>query len=261
MIKNNELRTLVLDTLYVLMNRTAVPAHDRELIIMRREAFSEHSLQGYGQVLDQVLTDMLTTTNGQIDVDREGYGVGKKFVMVLSIKIYAHNQYICALASSELLPLHCEPVTTLPLFLYLLLRFSTTPSLWISIQTFTIWRNLLVIPTADRLHLPAEQLGNLLSLCIDRLVDFEDLLDSPEWSSYALFLREDFDELEGGGGLFKNFLSGVKRVLMEIIEGIVSRECSAAMKFMGERLTQFIQVDRLDKRDLDGTFSIWELKL
>jgi hypothetical protein len=171
-------------------------------------------------------------------------------------QMYAHNQYICALASSELIPSHCEPVATLPSFLYLLLRFSTTPSLWISIQTCTIWRNLLVIRTADRLHLPAEQLGNLLSLCIDRLVDYEDLLDAPEWSSYALFLREDFDEFEGGGGLFKNFLSGVKRVLMEIVEGVVIRECSAAMKFMGERLARFIEVDRLDKRGLDGTPSL-----
>jgi hypothetical protein len=84
-------------------------------------------------------------------------------------------------------------------------------------------------------------------------VDFDDLLDVPEWSSYALFLREDFDELESGGSLFKNFLSGVKRVLMEIVEGVVSRECSAAIKFVGERLRQFIEVDRLDERDRDGT--------
>jgi hypothetical protein len=152
-----------------------------------------------------------------------------------------------------LIPLHCEPVPTLSSFLYLLLRFSTTPSLWISIQTFTIWRNLLLIPTAERLHLPAEQLGTLLSLCIDRLVDFEDLLDTPEWSSYSIFLREDFDELEvGSGGLFKNFLAGVKRVLMEIVEGVVGRECSSAIKFMGERLRRFIEVDRLDERDRDG---------
>jgi hypothetical protein len=82
LINNNELRTLVLDTLYVLMNRYASPSHDCDLVAMRREAFSDHSLQGYGQVLDQVLGGMLTTTNGLIDVDREGYGVGKKFVMV-----------------------------------------------------------------------------------------------------------------------------------------------------------------------------------
>ena len=82
LINNNELRILVLDTLYVLMNRSISPVQDEDLINMRREAFSEHSLQGYGQVLDQVLAGMVTTTNGQIDVDRQGYGVGKKFVMV-----------------------------------------------------------------------------------------------------------------------------------------------------------------------------------
>ena len=85
-------------------------------------------------------------------------------------------------------------------------------------------------------------------------MDFEDLLEVPEWSSYSLFLREDFDELEvGSGGLFKNFLAGVKRVLMEIVEGVVSRECPSAIKFMGERLRRFIEIDRLDERDRDGT--------
>ena len=76
----------------------------------------------------------------------------------------------------------------------------------------------------------------------------------PEWQSYAVFLKEDFDELEiGSGGLFRNFLAGVKRVLMEIVEGVVGRECVSAVKFMGERLTRFIEVDRLDERDRDGT--------
>ena len=84
-------------------------------------------------------------------------------------------------------------------------------------------------------------------------MDFEDLLDVPEWISYSVFLKEDFDELEvGSGGLFKNFLAGVKRVLMEIVEGIVSRECPSAIKFMTEQLTRFIEVDRLDERDRDG---------
>jgi hypothetical protein len=50
---------------------------------MRREAFSEENLQGYGQVLDQIFSNMLTN-NGTLEVDRETYGVGKKFVMVLS---------------------------------------------------------------------------------------------------------------------------------------------------------------------------------
>jgi hypothetical protein len=87
LVDQNELRTLVLDTLYVLMNRSIIPVQDAELIAMRREAFSEHSLQGYGQVLDQVLAAMVTTSNGIVDVDREGYGVGKKFVMVLNLKL------------------------------------------------------------------------------------------------------------------------------------------------------------------------------
>jgi hypothetical protein len=147
-------------------------------------------------------------------------------------------------------------VPTLPSFLFLLLRFSTTPSLWISIQTFTIWRNILLPPHQDRptrLSVPTDALGTLLALCIDRLVDYEDLLDVPDWAPYAVFLREDFDELEAGsGGLYKNFLAGVKKVLMEIVEGVVSRECVSAVKFMGERLRRFIEVDRLDERDRDG---------
>lgn len=73
---------MVLDTLYVLMTRSIIPVQDTELIAMRREAFSEHSLQGYGQVLDQVLAGMITASGNSIDIDREGYGVGKKFVMV-----------------------------------------------------------------------------------------------------------------------------------------------------------------------------------
>jgi hypothetical protein len=157
------------------------------------------------------------------------------------------------LASSELLPLHCEPIPTLPSFLYLLLHFTTTPSLWIAIQTFTIWRNILLSPT-DRLPTPREHLGPLLQLCVDRLVDFEDLLEVDEWGVYAVFLREDFDELEvGSGGLFKNFLAGVKKVLMEIVEGVVARECGSAVEYMGGRLRRFIEVDRLDERDRDGT--------
>jgi hypothetical protein len=117
------------------------------------------------------------------------------------------------------------------------------------------------MPESNRIRLPSEHLGNLLSLCVDRLVDFEDLMDLPEWSSYALFLREDFDELEvGSSGLFKNFLAGVKRVLMEIMEGIVSRECPSAIKFMGERLRRFIEIDRLDERDRDGIILVRELR-
>ena len=69
-----------------------------------------------------------------------------------------------------------------------------------------------------------------------------------------MFLREDFDELEvGSGGLFKNFLAGVKKVLMEIVEGVVARECGSAVEYMGGRLRRFIEVDRLDERDRDGT--------
>jgi Exportin-5 family len=83
-------------------------------------------------------------------------------------------------------------------------------------------------------------------------VDFEDLMDVPEWNSYALFLREDFDEMEtSSAGLFKNFLAGVKRVLMEIVEGVVSKECPASIKYMGQRLQKFLTVDRLDERDRD----------
>ena len=116
-----------------------------------------------------------------------------------------------------------------------------------------------MIPESVRIRLPSEQLGTLLSLCIDRFVDFEDFMDSPEWST-TLFLCEDFDELEiGSSGLFKNFLAGVKRVLMEIVEAIVSRECPSAIKFMGERLRRFIEVDLLDERDRDGILQLPEL--
>lgn len=77
-------------------------------------------------------------------------------------------------------------------------------------------------------------------------------MDTEEFASYALFLREDFDDLEtGSGGLFKNFLAGVKRVLMEIVEGVVSRECEGAIKFIGEQLRRFIDVERFDERDRD----------
>ena len=69
-----------------------------------------------------------------------------------------------------------------------------------------------------------------------------------------MFLREDFDELEAGsGGLFKTFLAGVKKVLMEIVEGIVAKECPAAIKFVGERLRRFLDIDRFDERDRDGS--------
>ena len=172
-------------------------------------------------------------------------------VVVLSLK------YICALASNELLPIHCEPIPTLPQFLYLLLKFSSTPSLWISIQTFTIWRNLLVNPpTPDsRRTLPPDALGVLLALSVDRLIDFEDLLATPEYAGYAAFLREDFDELDGAGsgGIFRNFLSGVKRVLMEIVEGIVGRECFGALEFLRGRLRRFIDIDRFNEQGRDGT--------
>jgi hypothetical protein len=82
LINHNEIRTMVLDTLYVLMIRSAIPVQDVALITMRREAFSEHNLQGYGQVLDQIFSNMLSN-DGHLHVDRETYGVGKKFVMVL----------------------------------------------------------------------------------------------------------------------------------------------------------------------------------
>ena len=62
------------------MNRSALPVQDEIFINMRREAFSEQSLQGYNQVLDQVFSKMVL--QGGL-IDREGYGVGKKFVMVL----------------------------------------------------------------------------------------------------------------------------------------------------------------------------------
>jgi hypothetical protein len=76
---------MVLDTLYVLMTRSIIPVQDASFIDMRREAFSEDSLQGYGQVLDQVFSTMIT--NGS-DVDRETYGVGKKFVMVSLLPLF-----------------------------------------------------------------------------------------------------------------------------------------------------------------------------
>jgi Exportin 1-like protein len=82
LVNNNDIRTTVLDTLYVLTTRSAIPIQDTALIRMRREAFSEDALQGYSQVLDQIFADMITNVNGQLDIDREIYGVGKKFVMV-----------------------------------------------------------------------------------------------------------------------------------------------------------------------------------
>lgn len=72
----------MLDTLYVLTSRPVIPVQDTALIRMRREAFSEDALHGYSQVLDQIFATMITNTNGQLDIDRETYGVGKKFVMV-----------------------------------------------------------------------------------------------------------------------------------------------------------------------------------
>ena len=84
LVNDSELRVMVLDTLYVLMTRSIVPVQDTELISMRREAFLEESIQGYGQVLDQVFSNMITTSNGVLDIDRDTYGVGKKFVMVFS---------------------------------------------------------------------------------------------------------------------------------------------------------------------------------
>ena len=98
LINHNELRVMVLDTLYVLMSRAAVPVQDASLIAMRREAFSEQSLQGYGQVLDQVFANMATVDNGQlVGVDRDAYGVGKKFVMVPSlvcISMLTYSTYV-----------------------------------------------------------------------------------------------------------------------------------------------------------------------
>jgi hypothetical protein len=84
LVDNNDVRTNVLDTLYVLMNRSVVPTQDVEFIAMRREAFSEQSLQGYAQVLEQITEGMIVRSGSQIDVNRDGYGVGKKFVMVYS---------------------------------------------------------------------------------------------------------------------------------------------------------------------------------
>lgn len=82
LVDNNDLRTMVLDTMYVLMTRSVVPVTDSPLIAMRREAFSEHSLQGYQQVLDQIFSTMIISSNGHLDINRDTYGVGKKFVMV-----------------------------------------------------------------------------------------------------------------------------------------------------------------------------------
>ena len=82
-IDHNDVRTMVLDTLYVLMTRPIVPVQDGPLIAMRRDAFSEESLAGYNQVLDQIFSSMLTRTGSHLEVDRDNYGVGKKFVMVL----------------------------------------------------------------------------------------------------------------------------------------------------------------------------------
>jgi hypothetical protein len=78
LIDNAAVRTNVLDTLYVLMNRSVLRGRDDPFAQMRRQAFAEESLQGYNSVLDTVFAQM-TGPNG---VDREGYGVGKKFVMV-----------------------------------------------------------------------------------------------------------------------------------------------------------------------------------
>jgi len=221
------------------MSRSIIPAQDDAFVAMRREAFSEQSLQGYNQVLDKIFSQMLTSHGS---IHRDSYGVAKKFVM-----------YICALATAEVIPSHCKPIPTFEGFLFLLLRFSTTPSLWIGVQALTIWRNLLLFPsTQERIVLPAQHLGTLLSMAVDRLVDFEDLLDAPEFSSYALFLKEDFDELEiGSNDLFKQFLMGVRQVLMEIVEGIIARECENGLKFIGDRLSHFLEVERLDQRDLD----------
>src|SRR5580692_9195172 len=80
LVNNIEIRTTVLDTLYVLTTRSVIPVQDTALIRMRREAFSEDALQGYSQVLDQLFADMITNVNGQLDIDRAIYGVGKKFV-------------------------------------------------------------------------------------------------------------------------------------------------------------------------------------
>ena len=82
LVENNDLRTMVLDTMYVLMTRSAVPVTDSPLIAMRREAFTEHSLQGYQQVLDQIFSTMVVSSTGHLDINRDTYGVGKKFVMV-----------------------------------------------------------------------------------------------------------------------------------------------------------------------------------
>ena len=82
LVDNNDLRTMVLDTMYVLMTRPVVPVTDLPFIAMRRKAFEEDSLQGYEQVLDQIFSTMVSSSNGHLDINRDVYGVGKKFVMV-----------------------------------------------------------------------------------------------------------------------------------------------------------------------------------
>jgi len=93
LVSNNDVRTVVLDTLYVLTTRSVIPLQDNALIRMRRDAFSEDALQGYSQVLDQIFAGMITNTNGQLDIDRETYGVGKKFVMVHANPFIIHSPY------------------------------------------------------------------------------------------------------------------------------------------------------------------------
>jgi len=91
LVNNNDVRTMVLDTLYVLTTRSVIPLQDNALIRMRREAFSEDALQGYSQVLDQIFSGMITNRNRQLDIDRETYGVGKKFVMVNAPLLIIHS--------------------------------------------------------------------------------------------------------------------------------------------------------------------------
>ena len=73
----------------------------------------------------------------------------------------------------------------------------------------------------------------------------------PEYAGYAAFLREDFDEAEASGGVFNNFLGHVKRILMEIVEGVVARECFAALEFMRGRLQRFMEVERYNEQGKD----------
>jgi hypothetical protein len=102
LVNHNEIRTMVLDTLYVLTTRSAIPLQDGPLIRMRREAFSEDALQGYTQVLDQIFSSMITNINGQLDIDRETYGVAKKFVMVRHLTL---PSLLCSLP--HFLPFMC----------------------------------------------------------------------------------------------------------------------------------------------------------